>query len=118
MMASVGSEPGPTPSMKRPRVRWSSCTARSATMYGLWYATLIDAGAELDVAGPLGRRGDEDLRRGDDLGAGGVVLADPGFVPAELVEVGDELEVALDGQRRVLPGSVERRHEDAEAQTV
>ena len=41
MIASVGSEPGPTPSMNRPRVMWSSCTARSATMYGLWYATLI-----------------------------------------------------------------------------
>ena len=27
--------------MNRPRVRWSSSTARSATMYGLWYATLV-----------------------------------------------------------------------------
>ena len=36
MIASVGSEPGPSPSMNRPRVRWSSSTARSAIMYGLW----------------------------------------------------------------------------------
>ena len=33
---SVGSEPGPTPSIARPRVRWSSCTIRSATQSGLW----------------------------------------------------------------------------------
>ena len=32
---SVGSEPGPTPSMTRPRVRWSSRTMRSATQRGL-----------------------------------------------------------------------------------
>ena len=30
--ASVGSEPGPTPMMTRPRVRWSSSTIRFATM--------------------------------------------------------------------------------------
>ena len=35
--ASVGSAPGPTPIMTRPRVRWSSCTIRSATHSGLWY---------------------------------------------------------------------------------
>ena len=70
------------------------------------------------MAGALGDGGDEDLRRGDDLRAGGVVLADPGLVPAELVEVHDEVEVALDRQRRVLAGLVERRHEDAEAQSV
>ncbi len=33
---SVGSEPGPTPSITRPRVRWSSSTMRSATQSGLW----------------------------------------------------------------------------------
>ena len=60
------------------------------------------AGAELDVAGPLGGGGDEDLRRGDDLGAGRVVLADPRLVEAEPVEVLDQLEVALERQRRVL----------------
>jgi hypothetical protein len=55
-----------------------------------------DPGAELDVAGPLGGRGDEDLGRGDDLAAGRVVLADPRLVVAEPVEVLDELEVALE----------------------
>ena len=62
MTASVGSEPGPRPSMNRPRVRWSSSTARSATIAGCGSGTLIDAGAELDVAGALGGGGDEDLR--------------------------------------------------------
>ena len=61
------------------------------------------AGAELDVAGPLGGRGDEDLGRGDDLAAGRVVLADPGLVPAQPVEVVDQLQIALERQRRVLP---------------
>ena len=34
MKASDGSCPGPTPSMARPIVRWSSCMIRSARMYG------------------------------------------------------------------------------------
>jgi hypothetical protein len=67
------------------------------------------AGAELDVARPLGGRGDEDLRRGDDLRAGRVVLADPGLVVAEPVQVGDQLEVALQRQRRVLARRMKRR---------
>ena len=33
---AVGSEPGPHPSITRPRVRWSSMTIRSATQSGLW----------------------------------------------------------------------------------
>ena len=33
---SVGSEPGPSPSIVRPRVRWSRSTMRSATQSGLW----------------------------------------------------------------------------------
>ncbi len=36
MAESVGSDPGPTPSIARPRVRWSSRTMRSATQSGLW----------------------------------------------------------------------------------
>lgn len=38
---SEGSEPAPTPSWKRPRVMWSSCTAREATMNGWWYGRLV-----------------------------------------------------------------------------
>jgi len=47
-----------------------------------------------------------------------VVLADPGLVVAEPVEVLDELEVALQRQRRVLPGGVEGGQEGSEAQSV
>jgi hypothetical protein len=36
MAESVGSDPGPTPSIARPRVRWSSRTMRSVTHSGLW----------------------------------------------------------------------------------
>jgi hypothetical protein len=61
-----------------------------------------DAGAELDVAGALRGGRDEDLRRGDDLAAGGVVLADPRLVVAEAVEVLDQLQIALERERRVL----------------
>ena len=50
--------------------------------------------------------------------AGGVVLADPRLVVAELVEVHDQVEVALQGQGRVLSGWVERGHEDSEAKTI
>ena len=56
--------------------------------------------------------------RGDDLGAGGVVLADPRLVVAEPVEVHDQVEVALERQRRVLARRVERGHEDPEAKTI
>ena len=36
---SVGSDPGPTPPMIRPWVRWSSSISRSAAHSGLWYAS-------------------------------------------------------------------------------
>ncbi len=61
------------------------------------------ARAETDVLRAPGDGGDEHLGAGDDLVAGGVVLADPRLVEAEAVEVHDEVEVALEGQRRVLP---------------
>ena len=77
-----------------------------------------DAGAELDVPGLGGDVGDEDLRRGDDLGAARVVLADPGLVVTEVVELADRRHVARDRRRRVLAGRrMERRHEDAEAKS-
>ena len=76
------------------------------------------AGAELDVAGSLRRDGDEDLGRSDDLGTGRVVLADPRLVPAEAVEMLDQLEIPLERQRGVLARRMKRRHEDSEPQTV
>src|SRR5215831_7286633 len=62
--------------------------------------------------------GDEDLRRGDELGAAGVMLTDPRLVIAELVEQPDRGDVARQCRRRVLAGRcMERRHEDAEAES-
>ena len=57
---------------------------------------------------------EEDFGRGDDLPTAGVVLADPCLVEAELVEPGDEVDVAPQRQRGVLARAVERCHEDAE----
>ena len=70
-----------------------------------------DPGAEPNPLGAFGGRGDEDLREADDLAAGGVMLADPHFVEAEGVEVLDELEVALQGERRIGARPVERGDE-------
>jgi hypothetical protein len=42
----------------------------------------------------------------------------PIHASSQPVEVLDQLEVPLEGQGRVLPGLVERSHEDAKAQTV
>ena len=75
----------------------------------------VDAGAEPDVLGALRRGRDEHLGRRDDLVAGGVVLTDPHLVEAEAVEVDDQVEVALERERGVLPGRVERGHEESEA---
>src|SRR5262245_60010997 len=85
---------------------------------GVVIADADHAGAELDVASALSRGGDEDLGRGDDLAAGRMVLADPGLIPAEPVEMLDQSEVALQRQCRVLAGGVERGHEDSEAKPV
>ncbi len=71
-----------------------------------------DARAELDGARALGRRGQVHLRRRDDLPAGAVVLADPGFVETELVEPLDQLQVALEGIGRVSADLMEWGHEN------
>ena len=72
-----------------------------------------DAGAEADVARALGGGGDEHLRAVDDLEAGRVVLADPGLVVVEPVEMLQQLHVAIDGQQRVLVQGMEGGEEDA-----
>ena len=41
-----------------------------------------------------------------------MVLADPGFVIAQLVEAFDQLQVTLKGQGRVLPGGVKGGHKN------
>jgi hypothetical protein len=70
------------------------------------------------VLRPLRRDADEHFGRGDDLVTAGVVLADPHLVEAETIEVLDQVEVALECERRVLPCRVEGRHEEAESHRV
>ena len=48
------------------------------------------------------------------LPAGGVVLADPGLVVAEVSSHSISSMIAADGQRRIVAGPMERRQEDAE----
>src|SRR5262249_12932717 len=72
------------------------------------------ARAEHDVPRPLGGCGDEDLRRGDQLPARRVVLADPRLVIAEMVEPLDQLHVPAEGERGVLPHPVKRSQENSE----
>ena len=61
-----------------------------------------DARAEPDVARALRGGRDEHLRAGDDLEAGRVVLADPGLVIVQLVEMDEQVHVALEREQRVL----------------
>ena len=62
----------------------------------------------------LGRRSDEHFRTSDQLAACRVVLADPGLCVSETVEVGDQLQVAMQRERRVDTGFVHRWQEDPE----
>ena len=77
-----------------------------------------DAGAQTDVARALDGGADEDFRRRDGLPAGGMMLADPGFVVAQLVDPLDQLHVARHRERRVLAHAMERRQEDAERKSL
>ena len=73
-------------------------------------------GAQPDVPGPFGGRGDEHLGAGDQLVATGVVLAEPRFVEAETVQRDHSLHVVFECHRGGLAGRVERCDEDAEVQ--
>jgi hypothetical protein len=71
--------------------------------------------AELDVMSALRGGSDHHLGRRDRLGAGGVVLPDPGLVEAEAIEVVDQLEVTLQVEGRVRADQMHRRQEDPES---
>ncbi len=77
-----------------------------------------DSGPKLDVARECADIAHELDRLGDDLGAAGMVFADPRLVVAEIVEQTDGIDITLERGRRVpwRRGSVERRHEDAETE--
>src|SRR5271166_4359014 len=64
----------------------------------------------------LGRSRDEELGRGDDLVARGVVLPDPRLVIAELVKPLDELEIAPQCGGGILVDGMEGREKDPETQ--
>src|SRR5439155_5614161 len=68
------------------------------------------------MPGALRRSGDEHLRAGDQLEAARMMLADPGLVIIEPVEMLQELEIPLHRQGRVLVVVMERRHENAALQ--
>ena len=100
--------------MTRPLVRWSNRTIPVRHHQGVVIGQAYDARAQLDVPGALGGGGDEELRRGDGLPAGAVVLADPRLVKAEVVQPLNQLQVPLQAQSRVLAEPVEGRKEDTE----
>ena len=72
---------------------------------GLWYAIEVTPVPSFDLAGARGGRGDEDLRRSDQLGTGRVMLAEPG--PSsypESVQVLDELRSCSKASVGLMPG--------------
>src|SRR6185312_740102 len=66
------------------------------------------------MLGPFRCRGNDELRRGDCLPARRMMLPDPGFIVAQPVQVLDHLDVAGDGQRRVVAPAMKRSQENAE----
>src|SRR5215472_18523976 len=75
-------------------------------------------GAELDVTRALSRRRYHDFRRGGELGAGGVMLAEPCLIIAAAIQPLDEIEIALQCKRWVDAGLMEGRKKNAEAQAL
>ena len=76
------------------------------------------AGAELDAMGDHRGGGQHHLGRRDRLPSSGVMLADPEFVVAEIIEERGELQIALQLQSGILAGRMMRCEKDAEAQTI
>ncbi len=56
------------------------------------------AGTEADVLRALRHRGDEQLRAACDFPATGMMLADPGFIEAELVEPDNAIHILFEGE--------------------
>ena len=73
------------------------------------------AGAEFDALRALAGRSEEHLGRADHLPAGGMMLAAPELVVAELVEMLDQIEVAAELQQRVLADRMMRGEEGAKS---
>ena len=71
-----------------------------------------DAGAQANMVRALGRGGNKHLGRGNNLQAGGMMLADPGFVIAQFIETHDQFQVAFKGEGGVLTRGVKRSHKN------
>jgi hypothetical protein len=56
------------------------------------------------------------LGAGDNLETARVMLADPRLVVVQPVEMDEQLQIALEGQRRIFTKCVERREKDARTQ--
>ena len=65
------------------------------------------------MARALGRGGNEHFRAGDDLVAARMVLADPGLVIVQPVEMDQKLHVAIERQQRIFAQRMKRREENA-----
>ena len=74
-------------------------------------------GPEANTVRALSRRRQEHLRRGNHFPAGGMVLAAPELVIAQLVQMGGELEVIAKLQCRVLANRMVRSKEGTELET-
>ena len=60
------------------------------------------------------RRSDENVRRGDYLPSGGMMLTDKSLVVTQMVKPFDQLKIALIGKCRILSGRVKRGKKDSE----
>ena len=91
------SPPGPTPSMKRPRLMWSNCAASAATIAGWWFGTLITAVPNVRFLVRGTRPAKNIIGEGIGSVVRGEMLAHPQLVEAERV-----------GQQRFLGVLLER----------
>jgi hypothetical protein len=76
-----------------------------------------DPGSKPDALGALGRHGQEQLRRGDHLPAGGVMFAAPELVKAQFVQMLGQSQIALKLQSRMFANRMMRCQECAETDT-
>ena len=77
-----------------------------------------DTGPEPDVPRALRRAGDEQFRAGEDFHAAGMVLADPGLVISQPVEMLEQKHVPLHRLGRVLLHTLEGGQKDAEFEII
>ena len=100
------------PRMKRPSSSVSTIAISAAVAAG-WFAEVHGAAAQLDLARIARQRRDEDQARGDGFGEVGDVLADEGFLEAELLGEQHRLAVLFQRLAPVAADRVQRHGEVA-----